>query len=746
MAGVVDVLPARGAAPPRSPRSEQTHDRAAVALVLICESLCAVVLGVAAEVAKGGTLRLTVVGAAVALVGVRVVAGGLRDGGRGAVAWLGLALARVILLVPAVTVARDLRLVALLAALSALPYLAGSLPALTMRGVVAARREDISGALLLSGLGAGAGVLVAIAIANSAGDARLPALAPYAAAAGGFLAVANVLAHHRAGAGFSATVAVLGTVAGAVGVAVVTATPEAPGDAGTAGALAAAGVLSLGLLAATATASPRPVALGVDEAAGGPRLAVPAVSLLVVAAAAVRIAALRPVWLDEAGTARFAGGSLSSLLDGARTADAHPPLHAVVSWALSHVFGTGPLALRLPSLLAGVLLVPVVYAAATELYDRRAGIVAAVVAAVGPAVVWMSDAARPAALAALLAALSLWAMVRAVRRRRAIDWAVLAVSGSALLWTHQLGFLHVAVLHVGIAAVVLRRVRRREPVGRLATGWAVTLVLTAAAFVALVAYRGLGPPHVLPPLEYATTGAPGAGRSVFGLVGTATASVLGFHQADVTSRLLALWPLCILVAFLVFGRRWSLRGGLLVAAALTPFAFLLGAQVAGTPRTPPFAVEWVATAVPVLAIGLGRAASLAGTWPRTRVLALGAAAVLALALVDQGVRTQPVRRFDVNPAMQALATHAGRGDTVVYAPGVVRDLVRYDANDAKVVSLDRLSPDDVGHAREVQVVGAFAFGDKTTSDRTLALVKQLSSTRKLVLRAGTDDARVWVFR
>jgi 4-amino-4-deoxy-L-arabinose transferase-like glycosyltransferase len=743
--GAVDVLPASAPAIEHEPlRVARRKDGRPVTFALASEACAALAWAVAAEALHGDALRVGVAVVGISLVLARVIAGGMRGGRAGSLAWLMIAACRVAIVAPAVLAGRDVRLSALLAAASAVPLCAAALPARVFRGVGWARREDLPGALLLAALFAGAGVLVAIALAPGTLEGDLPALAPYAAAAAGVLGVVEVLAQHRAGAGFADSVAIIGTVAVAVACAVGLAGADSPGDAGTSASLAAAAVLGLGLLTATALSSPRPVVLDADLAGDGPRLAAPALVALTAAGVVLRLLSIRPLWIDEAtSTRQFHLHSPFAVLDAAGRSGSHPPLYDVFAWAAAKLPELGQVTLRLPSLIAGVLLIPMVYVTATELYDRRAGLIAATIATVAPAAVWFSGMAEPAATASLWALVALWAMIRAIRTRRGVHWLLFAASGSALVWTHQLGWLHVLVLHVGVAAVALRCVRRKEATARLLAGWLASLAATGAAFATLVAEHGLGSRYLVPPFEYATNGAPGGGRSVFGVVNSATSSVLGFHPPDITSRLLALWPLMILAAFLVVGRRWSLRGGLLVALALTPFAFLFIAQIAGRPREPAYAAEWVATAVPMLVIGVGRAASLAGRWPRVRTLGLVIAAVLCLAVVDQRVRVQPFERFDIASVMDVLDEQTRPGDAVVYAPGSLGDLVRYEARGATVVSLSHAG--SVQNAKRIEVVAAFALGDETTSRQTLALIKQLSSSRHLASRHGTDDVRMWVF-
>lgn len=90
--------------------------------------------------------------------------------------------------------------------------------------------------------------------------------------------------------------------------------------------------------------------------------------------------------------------------------NAHPPLQYLMLRALAR-FGDAPWWLRLPSLVAGVALVPLLYAAVRRLATPRAALVAAALAAASPSAIALSGVMRPYALqqAALAAALLGWA-------------------------------------------------------------------------------------------------------------------------------------------------------------------------------------------------------------------------------------------------------------------------------------------------------------------------------------------------
>jgi hypothetical protein len=195
--------------------------------------------------------------------------------------------------------------------------------------------------------------------------------------------------------------------------------------------------------------------------------------------------------------------------------------------------------------------------------------------------------------------------------------------------------------------------------------------------------------------------------------------------------------------FFLAVRSWSWRSALLATLVATPFAALLVAQLLGAPRNPPFALEWVATAVPMLALALGRVLGLAQSWSRLRAVAVVLALVLALAAVDQIARVKPAGRFDVAAAIEP----AGDDDVVLYAPPAVGDLVRVESGDATTRPVERAGDVDLDAAERVVVVGAFGFSrnDPGVQEQTLALIDELAASRELVAEETHGETKVWTF-
>jgi len=161
-------------------------------------------------------------------------------------------------------------------------------------------------------------------------------------------------------------------------------------------------------------------------------------SALTVVAAAVRFVGLahQSYWFDEADTVAILHTSLGGLLARVPGWETTPPLYFILAWLWVHVFGYGEAGLRSLSALAGVITVPVAYAAGAELFSRRVGLIVAALTACNPLLVWYSQEARSYALLVLLTSVALLAFAH-LRIRPTPRWMVTwAVAAALALATH----------------------------------------------------------------------------------------------------------------------------------------------------------------------------------------------------------------------------------------------------------------------------------------------------------------------
>jgi mannosyltransferase len=200
--------------------------------------------------------------------------------------------------------------------------------------------------------------------------------------------------------------------------------------------------------------------VGVREAAAS-RPALPAwwpLAALTILAAALRLSTLdlQSFWYDEAFTpVHVLHPSLLATLRSVVHTENTPPLWYVIAWADARVLGTGEVALRLPSAIAGIATVPVAWAIGRELTARRAtAIAAAAFVAVNPLFVWYSQEARAYGLFVLTGALAMLCFLRALHGTTPRRLTAFAVTASLALLSHYFAAFLVAPM---IAMLLFRR-------------------------------------------------------------------------------------------------------------------------------------------------------------------------------------------------------------------------------------------------------------------------------------------------
>jgi uncharacterized membrane protein len=207
---------------------------------------------------------------------------------------------------------------------------------------------------------------------------------------------------------------------------------------------------------------------------------------LTILAAVLRLSTLhlQSFWYDEAFTpVHVLHPSLWATLRSVVHTENTPPLWYAIAWADARVLGTGEVALRLPSALAGIATVPVAWAIGRELTARRVtAIAAAAFVAVNPLLVWYSQEARAYALFVLLAAVAMLCFLRALQRPSPGRMAAFALSGALAMLSH---YFAVFLLVPMVIWLVWDPARRRVALPAIAA-----LALVGAALLPLISAQG----------------------------------------------------------------------------------------------------------------------------------------------------------------------------------------------------------------------------------------------------------------
>ena len=464
---------------------------------------------------------------------------------------------------------------------------------------------------------------------------------------------------------------------------------------------------------------------------------------LMVLGAVLRLAITRGLWLDEAISVEQAQLAPDALIQDLADGDRHPPLHHLVLWATVRLLGDGDLAVRIPSIVAGVLLIPAMYALGAELHDRRTGFVAALLGAIAPLLVWYSQEARGYVFVALFGTLVVLAAARALRRGAWRDWLLLAAASALAVWTHWFAVLLLAATYALLAGAIGARVVKRRPQARRMLGrFAVSSLLLAVQLVPLgllaaaqIRATGTGG-------GFAGADATGEGVTFYTVVSNASWALLGFHAERVTDLLPAVWPLLMLATVLGLGRGLGRRTAFLLWCTLAPLV-ALGVLAATNPSL--FEIRYAIAAVPLIFVLLARLA--VGT-PRTgtgRIVLTGTIVlVLGVALADQQLNPANERRYDNREALARAEAVLGPRDVLLYAPGELRSVIDHYAPDVRARPLEGPLPSRA-QAPQVVVLGSFLDQERYRSavDRQ---VGSLDYARRRVSREDFAGVTLWRFR
>jgi len=153
-------------------------------------------------------------------------------------------------------------------------------------------------------------------------------------------------------------------------------------------------------------------------------------------------------------------GSLAAVVDGVRSSlEVSPPGYNLVAWSLVQI-SPGQVSSRVPSLIAGVSLVPMVYALGLRVMSRSAGLLAAALLALSPFAIFYSNEARAYSVVAFLVTASTLVLLTATRTDRSQGWWVL-FSGLtiAALYTHYTALSVIAAQALWV--LIYRRTRWR---------------------------------------------------------------------------------------------------------------------------------------------------------------------------------------------------------------------------------------------------------------------------------------------
>lgn len=395
---------------------------------------------------------------------------------------------------------------------------------------------------------------------------------------------------------------------------------------------------------------------------------------LTFAAFALRMARIgyQSLWRDEMDAIRFATQPLGDLIRMFLTPGENGPLFFLALRPWLALFGQSEAGLRSFSALAGAALIPLIFYLGARLFGKRAGWLAAGLAAIAPYAVWYSQEGKMYAWVALLAAASFALLWRGLEGDRRWAWAGYVVVTTVSPFIHYL----TALLIPTFALVFLVGLRRWRPRWKQ---YAASLALILLPYLAFAAWQvpallsgfRTGHPFVPFPQALATV--------IFGFSEGVRPANSFWALVPFLLCLLAAWGLQTGTANGQESSRGCSRASRIISVyACTiwwgiPFLLLFGISL----LSPLFVERYLITTLPAFLLLV--AAGLDSLLRRARWL--GMATVVAIVVVAlRGVwvqATQPIKP-DMRAAAQYICPRLNDGDAVMFLiPHVEPVFARY---------------------------------------------------------------------
>lgn len=353
--------------------------------------------------------------------------------------------------------------------------------------------------------------------------------------------------------------------------------------------------------------------------------------------------------------------------------DVHVPLYHLILHLWVVVFGDSVSGVRLLSLLFFLATIPAVYLLARQLFRRPASLLAAGLLSLSPFMIWYATEARMYTLLTLLTVLNQLFFMRLIKGHNGLTWVAYALTAMAGIVTHY--FFGFVLLTQAVYYVLnFRRFGR----------WALLKFMAVAVLVAsvivpwLLFVRSLGSASGTQPLLTKPT--------TVDLFNTFSQFLFGFQDDHLNTFIVALWPLAILIGFLLL-RRGRISNPAVQYVFLAAIVPVVGAFIISITIHPFYLSRYLIVALPAVYLLLIWALAHV---PRFVAVPVAVSLVIAMAttLGIQGVSAANPLKEDYREASTYLEQNAGPTDVVVLsAPFTIYPVEYYYEGQAQLQTL-----------------------------------------------------------
>lgn len=205
---------------------------------------------------------------------------------------------------------------------------------------------------------------------------------------------------------------------------------------------------------------------------------------------------LPSLWLDELITYWVSSGTgWTSIITRSHCAF-YSPLFGLIERAMLALFGRSELALRMPSVLAGIVSIPLVYRLGVQFFNRQVGALSSLMFAVNVDQIYYAQQARPYAICVMFTLISMMTLSHYLEEggwRWQISYVLSTVTVIALQYTFMLLLLVQTLYWWYVVALDPLDRRRARVIDWLQTQALVVLALSPLAWRVYDAYRAASP-------------------------------------------------------------------------------------------------------------------------------------------------------------------------------------------------------------------------------------------------------------
>lgn len=155
-------------------------------------------------------------------------------------------------------------------------------------------------------------------------------------------------------------------------------------------------------------------------------------------------------WVDEAATVYTTQQHASEIIKDIYTTNKHapqyyesggtPPFYFVLANYWTKLFGLSEIKLRSLSAMLGIISIYLIFLIGKILFNDKVGLVSAFLLSINYMHIRYSQEARTYSLIILLTMLTVFFLLKALRKKRALYWCAYVVSSAMLIYSHYFGF------------------------------------------------------------------------------------------------------------------------------------------------------------------------------------------------------------------------------------------------------------------------------------------------------------------